>query len=330
LRRIPPAVALLLVAPVLGELVSGHQAPMEFLNPLNFVVLSLPYGIGALVCRELMARWHKGRFSLLLLGMAFGIYVEGIVVRSLFNPDWAELGALARYGYSAGVNWTWSELLVHFHALVSIGASVMLVEILYPTLRRQSWVSNRVLSAGLVGLIAWIPVGWLMTAYRPPMTWRALSWVAVLGLVWMAYRLPARPFPRTRRGVASPFAFLVLGLANMSVFFFAVFLTAQYGRPPLGVTALLLLLFDVMALWLALRWSDNGYGWDDRHRLGLVAGQLGFFVYFSFDHDLEEWRGASVVAVLAVVLLWRLARTVGRRVNSSGSGDGLSAQEEVA
>jgi hypothetical protein len=51
-KRIAPGVALLLTAPVIGELVPGHQAPAEFFNPVVFAALALPYGCGALLCRE--------------------------------------------------------------------------------------------------------------------------------------------------------------------------------------------------------------------------------------------------------------------------------------
>lgn len=36
--KISPALVLLFMAPVLGELVSGHQHPLEFMNPLSFVL----------------------------------------------------------------------------------------------------------------------------------------------------------------------------------------------------------------------------------------------------------------------------------------------------
>jgi hypothetical protein len=78
-----------------------------------------------------------------------------------------------------------------------------------------------------------------------------------------------------------------------------------------------------------LRWSDNGHGWDDRHRLALVAGLLGFFLYFCVDHDLEQWKGSSLVALAAVVALWRLGRTTARRVRSRESAGGLSTQGGV-
>jgi hypothetical protein len=96
LKRTPPWLTLLLLAPILGELLSAHQSPLEFFNPGNFLILSLPYGFGAILCRELVVRWKKGLLGLLLLGIAYSIYEEGIVVHSFFNPNWGELGALVR------------------------------------------------------------------------------------------------------------------------------------------------------------------------------------------------------------------------------------------
>ncbi|MEJ2570055.1 MAG: hypothetical protein P8Y98_05900 [Anaerolineales bacterium] len=281
MKHIPPGLTLLLLAPILGELVSRHQTPLAFIQPLNFLLLSLPYGLGALVCRELTVRWHKGGFSLLLLGAAYGIYEEGVVVRSLFNPRWDELGALAQYNHVAGVNWTWSMMVIHFHTLISIGASVMLAEILY---------------AG----------------------WYILAWMAVFALAWMAHRLPALPRSQFRRTVPHPLAFFLLGLVNMTIFFFTIFLTAEAAKPPLVVTMMFLVLLDAATLWLTMRWSNYGADWDDRHRLALIAGFLGFFIYFSVDQDLADWQGSSVVAMATVLALWRLRRDVAARLNSKG------------
>ena len=319
IKRIPPGLTLLLLAPVLGELVSCHQSPLEFINPLNFIVLSLPYGFGALICRELVIRWQKGWLSLLLLGVAYGIYEEAIVVYSVFDPDWAELGTLARYGYFAGINWTWGELTVHFHALISIGASVVLSELLYPERRQQRWLDNRALVGCFAGLLLWVPVMGLITILYmerplPPLGWYGLSWLAVLALGWAAYCSPSQPLSYVRRTPPRPVFFFVLGLVNMFAFFFTVFLTADFGMPPLAVTVLLLLVLDGVTLWLALRWSGNGHSWDDRHRLALFAGFLGFFVYFCFDKDFESWEGASMIGLTTIIALWRLGRSVAHRV----------------
>jgi hypothetical protein len=51
--------------------------------------------------------------------VAYGIYEEGIMVQSFFDPTWIDLGTLAVCG-SVGGNWVWAEHLTLYHALISI------------------------------------------------------------------------------------------------------------------------------------------------------------------------------------------------------------------
>ncbi len=316
-NRISPGLVLFLLAPTLAELLSGHQPPLEFFNPLSLIISSLPYGCGALICRELVVRWHKGRFSLLLLGMAYGIFEEGIVVRSLFNPNWGELGHLAEYTHVAGVTWTYAELLIHFHALVSITASVVLAEILYPDKRHQSWISTRALMGCFAALLLWILAGFLMTSYIPPLELYMIAWLTIFTLIWAARYKPAHPLQPRKVAVPRPLWFWLLGALNMSIFFFTVFLTAQYNVPPFFVTALFLLCLDSVTLWLVLRWSGNGFSWDDRHRLALIAGGLSFFIYACFDHDIQKWEGLSIVGIIAIIALCQLYHRVATRIKET-------------
>ncbi len=319
LSRIPPGLALLLLAPALGELVSGHQPPAEFFNPLSFAILALPYGCGALICRELVVRWGRGWPSLLLLGLAYALFEEGIVVRSIFDPNWDELGELARYDHFAGVNWTYGELLIHFHVCISIGASVVLAEILYPQRCRQSWIGNKALVACTIVMLLWIPCGWLMTSYRPPLIWLVAPWLAVPGLILAARYVPVPPPPPAPRRAPRPLCFFLLGLVNMPVLMLTPGIVAERDVLPLPATVLLLLAVDAATLWLIARWSANGHAWNDRHRLALIAGLLGFFLFFGGAQDLDGWQGRSVVALMAAILLWRLSRRVNRRVQADAA-----------
>jgi len=85
-KKIKPALVLFLTAPIFGELFSGSSPLNEFLNPITFTILSLLYGCGATLVRELVIRWQKGWISIFLLGAAYGIYEEGIMVQSFFDP----------------------------------------------------------------------------------------------------------------------------------------------------------------------------------------------------------------------------------------------------
>jgi hypothetical protein len=86
LDNLTPFQALFFLAPLLGEVVSSYLSPLEFLNPLIFIITVAPYGCGAVIVRELVVRFHKGWISLVLLALAFGLFFEGIVTRVLFNP----------------------------------------------------------------------------------------------------------------------------------------------------------------------------------------------------------------------------------------------------
>ena len=312
MKRIPPWLTLLVLAPLLGELVSGHQPPLELFNPLSVLLLMLPYGFGALVCRELVIRWRKRWPSLLLLGIAYALYEEGIVVRSIFNPAWAELEALDKYSHVLGVTWSYALILVHFHTLVSIGASVILAEILHPDQRGKSWLGRKGLAACVIGLLLWLPAGWLMTDFRPSMKLYFLCLAAIAGSILAAWKFPSILPAAEKKTVPRPLFFLLLGFVNMTSFFLAVYMLPEYWTPPLWTSILGLLALDLATLWLLLRWSGNGGAWTDLHRLAWVAGALGFFILFNFASDLEQWQGKSLVAIVSVLGLWLIRGRVRR------------------
>lgn len=317
MKRIPPAVALLFLAPVLGELVSGHQAPLQFFNPILFVALALPYGCGALLCREFIRRWRKGWLGFLLLSVAYALYEEGVVSRALFDPHWREATALAQYDHVAGVNWTYGIMLTHFHVAISMFASVMLAELLYPERRRRPWLSNR--QAALCGLVLalWAPLLALLAKadqplYVPSVLLWALTGLAIVGLVVAARLIPPGPPWRVPHRAPRPAWFLILGAVNMTAVFGTVFILPEAGvRPPLALSVAFLLALDGAALWLLLRWSGHTTAWDDRHRLALVTGLLAFFLVFGVMSDLERFEGKSLVsgvAALALLYAWRRVR----------------------
>lgn len=313
MKHIPPGLALLLLGPIVGELASGHTAPLEFLNPLAFVVLALPYGFGAVLVREALVRWKKGWPSFILLALAYGVYEEGIVVRSIFNGDWQELGAAPAYGYWGGVHFTYGLMLLHFHVVVSIGVSILLAHVLYPARRHERWVGPKSLVACFVGLLLWLPAGWLMTQYRPPWTHDAGAWLVLAGLVAAARLAPPALFAQP--GFQSPRArwFFALGFLNVTILFISIGHAGDTGTPPFPLLFALLVLLDGVCLGLLVRWSGGGAAWRDAHRLAWVAGTMSFFIIFGGLQDAEQWRGRSLVSVATVVALALLWKRVLRR-----------------
>jgi len=148
-RKILPVITLLVLAPLLGELLSGSSPPLEYFSPVTFILLTMLYGTGALIVREVTRRWKKGWVSILLLGMAYGIYEEGVVVRSFFDAGWPDLGLLSEYGRWMGINWIWSIALTIFHAVVSISLPIALTELLFSDQKEKLWLTNKALTTSM-------------------------------------------------------------------------------------------------------------------------------------------------------------------------------------
>jgi hypothetical protein len=63
--------------------------------PLLFVLAPV-YGGAALLIREVTRRAGRGWPTILLLALAFGLLLEGVVNQSLFNPEYAHAHLLDR------------------------------------------------------------------------------------------------------------------------------------------------------------------------------------------------------------------------------------------
>jgi hypothetical protein len=332
-HRARPAVTLLLLAPVLGELVSGHQSPLEFLNPITFTVLALPYGFGALLCRELWVRWGGGWQRLLLLALAYAIYEEGLVARSVWDPEWAELGVIGAYSFRGGVTWTWAAALLHFHVTVSIGASVIVAHLIHPGHRHEPWLTSRQLAWCAIGLAAWMPALMVLHPFVPSVgAWLAAT-IGIAGLAIVAYRLPAsRPRPDGGRPVPSLWYGLVTA-ASTTLVFLVVFALPEWSPswlPPWPVSLAVVVAVDAASAWWVLRWSRGGRAMDDRRKLALVGGVLVFYLAFNVAQDLEgPFTGRSVVAALCAAGLWWLGRAIDERARGPNPQRAAPAKEAL-
>ena len=315
-KAIPPAWVLWFTAPILGELFSGSTPLNEYINPFSILMLGMLYGSGAILVRELVIRWKKGWLSLLLLGMAYGIFEEGLMVRSFFDPNWVDLDSLGVYGRVFGVNWVWAEHLTIFHALISIAASITLVEMLYPGKRGESWIGNRGLIWNILAFAATLPLGALLNPYDAPDGWLGACWLVIAGLALTAWCISNNPGESVIPKVPRPRRFYWTGFIGTFGQFFLIYATAERNNPPFVLTMILLALFDLFILWLVLRWNGGGNAWDDRHRLALICGALSFFLILGPLTTNGQYPVMYFSNPVFLLCLWLIYRKVSRRVTS--------------
>jgi hypothetical protein len=306
--RSSPALVLFLLSPVMGELVSAFLSPFEFLHPLRLAITLVPYGCGAIVARELVVRQRKGFASLVLLGLAFGLFFEGIVTRVLFNPNWGGLGPLASYGRAHGFSWVLAVGIVQFQALISIVCPILTAEALFPTRRNQSWVRTPALVLCCCALPGWTFTMGLFVQFFPPLP-HALALIGVvIGLLALALCIPAEPLAAGARRVPPPRVFGLIGGIGMTLIMVGTFVVPGWDSRP-APAVMFFSLLTILAVELgALLWLSNGGTWDDRHRLALVIGLLTFFLAFGILKDCKSFSGRSLVSGIALWLLLRLER----------------------
>jgi len=321
--HIPPAPVLLLLAPAIGELLSGSSPPTEFFNPFNFLLLVSLYGSGAVIMRELKVIWRKGIGSLLLLGAAYGVIEEGLMVTSFFSPYWMDLGPFATYGRWLGVNWVWAEMLTIYHAVFSITVPIILVELAYPERRGERWVGKRTFWAFVAVLSTVTVFGYLLFSslmnYWTPAPEYLFGIALTLIFIMLARRLPANWGQLGQTTLPKPYAFwLVTAAAGLA--FFLGFYSSPYIVPwPAAMLYGPLLIFLMVQFLKRFNWREKT---NDMHVFALCSGALTFFLIFAPLQELDTNRnevttGMSLVALaFAIGLIWLGLKTKHRNKDS--------------
>jgi hypothetical protein len=173
------------VAPVFGDVLSTATAPLDLLLPWNLALFVALYGCGALLCREVARRLDLPFRGLCLLGAAYGVYEEALVDRFWFDAGYWDEGGIGSYGVVWHTNVLIATHLTVFHTAVSVVASVLVVERLFPEHRGRPWVGGRSLVVAGLALAATVPL--LAEAFPwPPLPVVGASVALVVALVALA------------------------------------------------------------------------------------------------------------------------------------------------
>ena len=150
MRRLLPALTLILLAPLIAEVLPG-SAPLSHPGFLPFILFI--YGPAALLIHEVVRRTGRGWPAILLLGAAYGLIEEGIALQSLFNPD---LYHAADWGGRVfGINGVYAEAAITIHAVWTAAIPILVADLLFPDRRNKPYLGR----AGLVVTTVWYLLG---------------------------------------------------------------------------------------------------------------------------------------------------------------------------
>jgi len=337
LRTWPAALTLLFLSPIVGEMISGSTPPLLFLQLFSLIFLPTLYGISAILIREIIVRRRLGWGNALLMGAAFGIFQEALVVQTwfTFRSPHSPSHSLGTYGVLWQTNWDWALNLTIYHAVVSITVPLMLIDLFYPRRTSLPWLGRKsmALLAGwllvLCGLLAY-GVGFrnfVADGYTSPPLYPYLTAGALTGAFFVLgcfLRFPvarpdsARPVPKlwTVRGTAC--CFMILSFLLVAIV------------PATHLPALASMLVSVLlagGLWRLRSWSARP-GWNARHRLAVATGIIMYFTFFwgpfvEFGIHLPERTGLTVTNLLIFLGLMFFDRRMKHRaieLSSSSTG----------
>ncbi len=265
-----PVITLLILAPLLGEMISGSSPPIEYFQPITFLLLTMLYGTGAVVIREIARLWEKGWVSILLMGMAYGIFKEGIMVRSFFDPGWQDLGQLAFYGRWIGVNWIWSIALTIFHAVVSILIPIAITELFFSKKKDALWLSKRDL---IIFIIIFLVNALLGPFFGMKITATGMlaSILCIAGLVFLAYKWPVITAEGNSVRAAPQWKIILVGSLLM-----VGLIAEMWILPSLSVPWIITFVFLSGLPWIRIRWFQRlGINrWTEKQQWAGVIGLL--------------------------------------------------------
>lgn len=313
-----PAVALMVLAPFVAEVLSGAMSLATYFSPMIVVPFVLiVYGTPILAIREVAVRRQFGVPALWCLGLVYGLYNEGLLALTVFHPFDAPIAEYASYGVVGNVRIPFTVFISSWHALISVVLPVLLVHHLFPATAARPWLSRSLTWISGSACIVFAVVGFFGVLredgeYIDDVGLAALSFsllVVVAAALWLAAgRL--RGVMRVTAAMADTFSWkpfvygaLCFGLVNVIPFGFA---GAEVHWP---LFVLYFLVLAAVGVGLASRHPETTP--DRAVTFALGAGMAAALLGFTFGNVLP----ATLFGACFAAMLFRIMRH--RRVRRS-------------
>jgi len=314
-----PVACLLFLSPLIGEYLLGSlPASMIGLLPLMMAM----YGAGAILIREAVRATGGGWGSIVLLATAYGLFEEGFVTQSLFNPNYLHL-RLLDFGYLPwlGTALPWAVFVIAIHVVWSITVPIALVESAFADRRDRPWLgtTGRVLYAlaFVAGCTAIAVFSYRQVPFMASPLQFGVVGVSILALCVTAFRLPkpaAGPAATAPHGIVLLLASFVAGSVLM--------LASRKAQSEwhLGWQAVVALELAVLAAFVGFVVAQTRTGrWSESRRFALPAGAFLVYAWIGFLTDINLHGKADLVGhtILAALLCVALV-AIGMRVRAHG------------
>ena len=270
--NIKPILSLFILSPLIAELLFGSTPASR---SFQLIFETFFYGSGVLLIREIVRRRSLGWISIILLGIAFGIVEECILLQSAFNPNF--LGNDLSYGRALGVNWVWAEYIIGYHAIWSITIPILITELIFPSKSTQPWLSTTGISITsliyLLSCVAFYSTFIKITGFTTSFVHYSIAGLFALSLILLSLLLPNKI---SFKSLPKAPSFVVIGIVAFAASaawlgFFSLLFKQGAGLSPwmveLSGLLIVIILYILVSGWVKHDWNNN-------HRFSLAFGGL--------------------------------------------------------
>jgi hypothetical protein len=280
-----PIAVLIFLSPVITELLMGvvHLTNIWLLVPEMGV-----YGFAALLIREAVRRKGRGWGTILLLGMAFAILEECVILQTSLTPQFFPPAFDKNFGWAYGVQWIYLLAMIWYEGVYAIVLPIYLTELLFPEKRASLWLDQRGLTiSGIILALASVGVWQLWsriglqrygpsTYQVPPLyIFTAVVVIVILVAATLYYHPTTKPLDQRKRNAPEPWLVGLLtfgfGLAWFIVIALAYLPAATFHGASPVIPITVGILWIMLGLFIVQRFSTAA-NWQDRHRLALIFG----------------------------------------------------------
>lgn len=318
LTRVGPILVLYVLSPIIAELLSA-STPASRSEQLLFQ--SLFYGSAALLIREFSIRFKLGWLSIILLGLAFGIIEECLLLQSAFNPHFLNFDI--SFGRFWGVNWIWSEVIIPYHAIWSITVPILLSELIFPRRKKQQWLSKSGIILFsilyLLSSLAFYLIFYNMSSFTASWIHYVVAGLLTIGIILIAFKLPNELLVKYRFKTPQTWVLFIISL--MVSLFWVYLLSLVFKQEPIvpaWVVGLSGLIVPIILLLFILGWTNSK--WNDIHRFSLGCGVLyagmisGLGIVLGSKNKLDIIFHITFIVISSVLL-----EILRRRINITSS-----------
>ncbi len=229
-----PILTLLLATPVLTELLSNNLAPSTFFKPQAFIFLAtIAYGFPILLLREFAVRRRLGLPALMCLGLAYGIFNEGLLAKTFYLAQNVPVNAFDGYAFRCGIAFPWALMISIWHSLHAVLYPLLIPFWWFPKQREQPWLGRTaILCVALPVILLGTLIFFTRSLDREPGCRGHFLFmlVSMAALCWIAASLP----PGARLVAGGAFGWFPIfcgGLAFLSLVFVPVLLAKTKVTP---------------------------------------------------------------------------------------------------